>query len=290
MGQTVYVDLYFLINFSMDFLCFFLTAKLLDRRLSVGRGLIGAALGGLYADLSLFLSFGYGLSLLLDILACGVMCAVVFGERNRLRSLPLYILVYTAISMALGGVMTALFHLFNRSSLFEGVEQTESDGISVWVFAALALLSAGITLLGGRFFRKRTSRRHAEVEVIYGGRSLRLHAMADSGNLLREPLGGRPCIVADMTAMERVLPRELIAAAKEEIPPIEAIRANDAKNLRLVPTKTASGEGVLLGVRMERITVDSGDGPREVDALVVLAKQGIGFDGSEALIPTGLLV
>jgi len=93
-----------------------------------------------------------------------------------------------------------------------------------------------------------------------------------------------------MTAMERVLPRELIAAAKEEIPPIEAIRANDAKNLRLVPTKTASGEGVLLGVRMERITVDSGDGPREVDALVVLAKQGIGFDGSEALIPTGLLV
>ena len=47
MGQTVYVDLYFLINFSMDFLCFFLTAKLLDRRLGIGRGLIGAALGGL---------------------------------------------------------------------------------------------------------------------------------------------------------------------------------------------------------------------------------------------------
>ncbi len=290
MGQTVYVDLYFLINFSMDFLCFFLTAKLLDRKLSIGRGLLGAALGGLYADVSLFVPFGYGISLLLDILACGVMCAVVFGERRKWRSLPLYLLVYTAISMALGGFMTALFHLFNRSALFDGIEQTESDGISVWVFALLALLSAGITMLGGRFFRKRTERRYAAIEVVYGGRSVRLHALADSGNLLREPIGGRPCIIADPSSMAQVLPKELIEAGREEIPSLERLLQRDMKNVRLIPTKTASGTSMLLGVRVERITVDSGSGSHVVDAVVVLAKSGDGFGGSDALIPTGLLV
>ena len=290
MGQTVYVDLYFLINFSMDFLCFFLTAKLLDRKRSVGRWLLGAALGGLYADVALFVPLGYGASLLLDLLVGGVMCAVAFGERKRWRSLPLFLLVYAAISMALGGFMTALFHLFNRSALFEGIEQTEGDGISVWVFAVLALLSAGITLLGGRFFRKRTERRYADVEVVYGGRCVRLRALADSGNLLREPVGGRPCIIVDPNRVAQVLPKTLIEAGREEIPALERLLQRDMKNVRLIPTKTASGTSMLLGVRMEKITVDSGSGSHVVDAVVVLAKSGDGFGGNDALIPTGLLV
>ena len=291
MERVVYVDLFFLINFSMDFLGLFLTAKLLSRKLSLGRGLLGAAIGGLYADLALFLPLrSVAAALLVDACACGLMCALAFGERRRWRELPLYILVYTAISMALGGFMTALFSLLNRSPWFEGVENTSPDGISVWVFALLAGISGLITLLAGRFFVARTAQRNAQLELRYGGKSLMLRAMTDSGNLLCEPISGKPCIVADIGSLRGLLPEEILRAARKGATEIDRVSHRHAGNLRLIPTNTASGQGLLLGVRMERIIVDDGRGAREVDALVALAELGKGADGNEALLPPRLLI
>ncbi len=291
MGQIVYVDLFFLVNFSMDFLTFFLTAKLLARPFPFARALMGSVLGGLYADAALFVPLPTFPALALDALACTVMCLITFGERKKWRSLPLYILVYVAISMALGGIMTALFHLLNRSELFSRAEAPSGDGISVWIFAVLALISAVVTALGGRFFVGRTAQKNAEVELCYDGKTVRLHAMTDSGNLLTEPISGRPCIVADIEAVSPILPREILKAVRQNAPELMGqMSPKNGKNLRLIPTRTASGGSILLGVRMDRITVDSDKGKREVDAVVVLTSLGRSADGNEALLPPSLLV
>lgn len=291
MGQTVYVDLFFLVNFSMDFLCFFLTAKILGIPFKLRRGLIGGAIGGLFSDLSLFLPVGPILSLGLNGIVCALMCGAVFWERGRGRSLPLYILVFVAVSMALGGVMTALFNLFNHMPLFEGIEQTEGDGISVWIFFALAVISGAVTLLGGRFFAGRSSQRYATVELCYGGKSVKLYAMTDSGNLLRDPMSGKPCIVADFRAMEKVLPREIVSAARKGAAQAMAtVGGAHGKNLRLIPTHTAAGDSLLLGVRMERVTVHTEKESHSVDACVVLTELGEQAQGKEALLPSVLLV
>jgi len=291
MGQTVYVDLFFLINFSMDFLCLFLTAKILNHRMIVWRTLAAAVVGGVYADLSLFVSFGRIPTFVVDMLVCVLMCGIVFWRPKKLGSLPLYILVFAAVSMALGGFMTALFHLFNRVPWLSDPGISAEEGISVWIFALLAIISGGITLLGGRFFTGRATRKNAELYLYYEGRSLRLRAMTDSGNLLREPISGRLCVVADIRALSPLLPREILQAAKRGDPSaLEAVGPRHAKNLRLIPTHTASGEGMLLGVRMERILIEDGKKSREVDAMVALADLGGRAEGSEALLPAGLLV
>ena len=290
MGESVYVDLFFLINFSMDFLCFFLTSRLLHRRASTLRLLAASAIGGIYADLALFFVTGRLLSFVLDVGICALMCLVALGERKKLKSLPLYVLVYTAISMALGGIMTALFGIFNRTSILDGVDASEGDGISVWTFFLLALISGLLTLLGGRFFRKRTAQTRASISVSYGGKTIRLSALTDSGNLLREPLSGKPCIVADVGAMEKILPREIIFAAKHHPTSIEKIAPIHAKSLRMIPTNTAAGRGILLGLRPERITVDCGKGEKAVDATIALSELGTSADGTDALLPSELLV
>lgn len=289
--QTVYVDLFFLINFSMDFLCLFLTAKLLNRKFSVGRALGGAALGGLYADVALFWTTSASVSLLLDGAACVGICATVFYQKKKGKSLPLYILVFAAISMALGGIMTALFHLFNRSGLFSGLNGGSGDGISVWIFALLAAVSGGITWIGGRFFAGRTAQQNADVEITYEGKTVRLHAMTDNGNLLREPISGRPCIVADVKALSPILPTELAEAARRRNPQeLERLPLRCVKQIRLIPTHTASGEGLLFGLRPDCVRVEGKTGIREVDALIALADLGHSAGGNEALLPSALLV
>ncbi|MBQ7383811.1 MAG: sigma-E processing peptidase SpoIIGA [Clostridia bacterium] len=289
MGQTVYVDLLFLINFSMDFLCFFLCAKLLGRKLSLGRAFLSSAIGGIYANAALFISVGKLLSLLIDLLVCAVMCAVAFYKRGKVRSLPLYILVYFAISMALGGFMTAIFNLLNRAEL--PLEQGSSDGISVWMFALLAAVSALITLFGGRFFRKKAGQRNADIEITYRGKRVKLRGMSDSGNLLREPISGKPCIIADIGALEPIIPRRLTnAARKKDAHALGDIPREDAKNIRIVPIKTAGGEGILFALRADTVTLDSGKGAECVDALVALSDISGSADGNEALIPSELLI
>ncbi|MBQ9087081.1 MAG: sigma-E processing peptidase SpoIIGA [Clostridia bacterium] len=290
MGQTVYVDVFFLINFSMDFLCYFLVSKIFSRKFSPGRGILGAALGGLYADLALFIKVSRATALLIDLLVCVLMCALFFLRRKEGKELPLYVVVYTAVSMALGGFMTALFSLLNRSPLGQQSVSQEGDGISVWIFALLALISGGITYISGRFFARRSSCRRAEVEVSYGGKIARLHAMTDTGNLLRDPVSGRVCVIADARAMKEILPPELLHAA-ETVSSESMTRIGTAhgKNIRVIPTRTASGERMLLALRPEGIRVDGGRGFREVDALVVLADLGSHTEGSQALLPVQLL-
>ncbi len=291
MGQTVYVDLFFLINFSMDFLCFFLTSKILNLPIHFWRMMAGAALGGLYADVALFLPLRGGAAMGADFLACGLICVVTYWHRGQGRSLPLTILVYTAVSMTLGGFMTAFFNLLNRSDLFGSEGEVTSDGISIWLFAVLAAISGLVTLLGGRFFTKKNAQISAEVTLCYGGRQLRLPAMKDTGNLLRDPIGGKLCLIADVTALRQLLPEPLLRSVMhgEGVRVLEQLPPEHRRNLRLIPAITASGQGLLPALRMERIVLHGKKGDREVDAMVVLTKLGSSAEGYGLLLPGELL-
>ena len=91
MGGEVYADLLFLVNFSMDFLGFYLCARLLHRPLSLWRGVLASALGVgvLLAAFPVFVIQG-GLVLLAGLgnSACiSAWCegTRVFARRPRLR-------------------------------------------------------------------------------------------------------------------------------------------------------------------------------------------------------------
>ena len=285
MEQTVYVDLYFLINFSMDFLCFFLLSKLLSVPLPFWRTLAASALGGLYADLALFLPLSALASLLLDMAVCVLMCAVALLRRGDGRHLPLYALVYVAISMVLGGAMTALFHLFNRLEL--PLDAIDEDDLSVWLFALLAIIGGFVTHACGRFFSKRGARRHARLSLTFSGRSCTVEALCDTGNLLREPTSGRPCIVVDTKALRGVIPADLLSAAAADAPLSPDLFERYAGRIRPLPAASATGTRMLLALRVDCVTVEEKTAPREVDALIVPSALG---GTASALIPPELLL
>ncbi len=291
MQATVYIDLFFMINFSMDFLCLFLCRRLLNLKASIFRGLAAAVFGGLYASLALFFPFGSVTSVIVDILACIILCMIAFFKISEWKRTPLYILVYTAISMVLGGFMTALFNLFNRFSIFDSLKQGDGDGISVWLFALLAIISGGITLLSTGFFKSKTSKRLANVEFTYGKKSICISGFVDTGNLLREPISARPCIIADISELSKILPKEICSLAKSaDIFGLEDISAEHKKRVLLIPTATASGSGMLIGVRMDKISIECKGQFYEADAIAALSNIDLSAEGAKALIPSCLLM
>ena len=289
MERTVYIDLLFLINFSMDFLCFYISARIISVRFSALRAVAASVLGGIYSGAALFVPANAVVSVSIDVLVCFFMCLIAFGGGKKV-GIIFVTLVYFSVSMALGGFMTALFNLLNRmgfSSLAS--DSTEGDGISVWLFALLAAVSAVFTLLGGRSFRRRSAQKSAAVRIRLGKNEKTLSAMVDSGNLLREPISGRSCIAVEMDALGGIVPDEVLSAARaERVSSVEFIDKSFLKNVRLVPAHTATGERILIGIRADSLFIDAGRGEFESDAYIVLSKLNAP-KGTEALVPSELL-
>jgi stage II sporulation protein GA (sporulation sigma-E factor processing peptidase) len=289
MEQTVYLDLLFFVNFSMDFLCFYITAKIMSISFSVLRVSLAATLGGIYADAALFLPYGTPWSIFLDIAVCFIICALAF-YRKKEKGLVLTSVVYFSVSMALGGFMTALFNLLNRMGFNEAVlGEDDGDGISVWLFALIALVSALLTLIGGKFFRGRSSVSTVRVEITYKKRKSTFKGMVDSGNFLRDPISGRPCIVVDSSLLRDLFPKKLLDMAEKGELSVLGVEDDIKRSIRLVPASTATGEKMMIGVRSDMIRIDSGRGFCESDAIVVISRIGILRDGACALVPAEIL-
>lgn len=292
MEQTVYIDLYFLINLAMDLLCFYLTARLLSLRISLPRCVLASAFGGVYACAALFFGFSSVGTLLADAAACVVMSAIAFLRKREARQLPFYALVYTAVSILLGGFMTALFGVFNRIGLYKmfGSEEN-SDGLSVWLFGLLALISGIGAMMGGKVFRRKSSRRTCYVRLGYGGKSLLLRGLCDSGNLLCDPISAKPCVITDMRTAEELLPRKLYRALKDGR--IELADDADARRIRVIPIQTASGEGIIYALKADEVSIlTEGKGGRErrADALIAFSFAEINADGARVIVPCELAI
>jgi stage II sporulation protein GA (sporulation sigma-E factor processing peptidase) len=295
MEVAVYADLLFFINAGMDGLCLLLAGKLLHRKVRPWRGVIGAVLGGVYAVAALLLpDVGQAPSLLCDLAVCVAMCGIVFGERRRgwIKGLFSSVGVYFALSMALGGVMTALYHLLNRAgaaSLLAGLSEGGGDGLGSWLFLLLVLVGGAVSLWGGRLLGRSRAVRLCTVTVELDGRSVTLQGIVDSGNLLRDPIGGRAVICAEKKALTELLSLPLMAVMEGMPPQAVSLSPSDAKRIRVIPADTATGGGILYGFFPDRVmlTAEDGGAAREVDAVVAVTS--IPTNGVAALIPADLI-
>lgn len=296
MGQTVYADLLFLVNFSMDFLCFFITVRLLRRPFKVLRCLLAAAIGGVYSVAILFVNMNVILGLVADLGFCIVMCLCAYGIKGkRTDEFLLHTAVYFGVSMGIGGCMTAMYSLLNRIDLPLGEVESNPDGISVWLFGLLAIVSGLAAMLGGEFFKNTSNDTVSEVEIAYMGKKIKLRGMTDTGNMLKDPISGKSVIVIDSAILLPLLSEACIGCAlKGDIGGV--MNESEGHKVRLVPINTASGSSVICAFVPEKITVCSLDkngkskeNKTDIDALFAPAVLKLSnvkkAEGCSALIP-----
>ncbi len=294
MVVEVYADLLFFLNAGMDALCFCLTASILHRKLSRWRLALGAVLGGVYAVASLFidltaLPFAQVWAVAIDAAVCLLLSAVVFGRKGeRTRRVLGAAAMYTVVSMVMGGVMTALYNLLNRLDLPFLTVGDEGSSLSAILFAVLAGVGGLVTAGGGRIFRQKQSMVVYGVTVELNGQIITVEGMVDSGNLLRDPIGGKPVVVMDTAAVAPLLApawATVIASGGVRIP--ETLSVEDRRRIRLIPTGTATGRGLLVALAVDRlILTPEGGASREVDALMGLST--LDSAPAAAMIPSEL--
>lgn len=243
-GLVVYLDAFVGLNFLVD-LCLLLGVnRLSGHPPGVRRAAAAAALGGGYAGACLVPGFSFLAGGLWRAVSLGLMGWTAFGaDRSGWARSMLFIL----LSMALGGLAVSL--------------HTGGAGLPLCAGGLAALCKMG---LRGRGQEK------VPLTVTYRGRTIRVLALRDTGNTLRDPITGET-----VTVLTPELGEELgIPAAALRDPAAVMV-----PGLRLIPARTVGGGGLLAAVRCDSVTI----GGRPGGTLVAFARENFGNGEYQAL-------
>lgn len=283
MSETIYGDVLFLINFSMDFLSLFITEKILHLRAKPYRILISAVIGGIYGVAALFFDVSSAVLTGLNILCAATMCFVAFFAK-RISGVFAACAVFYACGMLLGGIMTAIYSKLGRYTGYismGGGLATVFGEIPMWLFCALAAVSAAVTYLFGRLTSRKRSNETVKIIIGFDGKTAEICCLCDSANLLREPISSLPVIFISEREAGFIPEKLLLAMKSGGITDDEKTMAR----LRFAPSSTVTGGGVVVCVRPDVCTV----GGENKNALVAVDFSGNSFGGFGGLAPKLLI-
>lgn len=244
--MRIYADLVMLLNFLVDFLLLLGTNRLAGFPPDWKRSAAAAALGGIYSGACFLPGFrflGNGLWRLVSLVG---MAVIAFGwNPSALKRGGVFLL----LTMALGGMAAS----FGRAN-----------------FPALILAAGGTWLLCRVAFGGSVGEReYVPVELAYGGKTVSLTALRDSGNTLRDPISGEQVLVIGGDTAER-----LTGLTERQLrTPLETLALRPVPGLRLIPYRAVGqGGSFLLAMRFENVKI----GSRTQSAIVAFAAEGLG--------------
>lgn len=246
--MTVYADVLFALNAAVNYALLCASARLGGGLLRRWRLAAAGALGGVYAVAALLprLAFLQTASMRMVMLVLMLLCA--FGARRRTLRLGI---LFLGLCCCFAGLTLVAVHVLG-GTLF--LTQTGAyypvSGAMLLLLAAMAYLVCELVFSqlaehgGGELI---------ELTLSVNARTVRLCALHDTGNTLRDPITNARVLVAEWEAVEPLFPQtglaRLAAQQPEAALPILA-RAYPALAPRLIPyCAVGTQAGVLLAFR-----------------------------------------
>lgn len=253
--MTVYADVLFLVNFIINYILLFLTAKIARLKPIRWRLLLGAILGALYAVFLFFprLSFGYtALAKFLFSLAVVALTYHIHGLRLYMKAVGIFYLV----TFSLGGGVMALFQFTDIGASLGMVIKNGVFYMQMPWYVLLLAICAVYAVIRGVWgaLQNRLSREnmYVKVGILWEGREAWMDALLDTGNVLCDPLSKTPVIIAEYQKLMPVLPQSMKdAVEKSGTVKIEEIQEPAVlERLRVIPfTSLGKEHGMLVGFR-----------------------------------------
>lgn len=264
--MTLYVDVLFAINFSMDFLTLFICSIILHKKIYRTRILISSAIGGIYSLVDMLINMPFAIKVIICVGISILMCIIAFKDRSFKGFLAFFVM-YWGVGTALGGIMSLLYSFLNRILAEYIADYSYENAYNGARFLVIASISAIISIIFSKFFSQKKVVSTVNVLISFKESCFKFTGLCDSGNVLTEPISGNPVILISEDSH-----------LGKEISNIQEIHK------RYIPYKDVSGSGILLGVKPEKVIINS----ICVDAIVAPAKKK-DFCGCDALVPLSLV-
>ncbi|MCQ2485565.1 MAG: sigma-E processing peptidase SpoIIGA [Clostridia bacterium] len=275
--MTIYADVLVVINLFVNYALLLCSARIMKSTVSRLRVLAGALTGSAYGLIIFLPELPRIVELLIRIAATLLIVLCTFGYGN-VRKLFRCFFTFFAVSMAFGGIMTVLWMTVSPVGMVMNNGVCYFD-IDIVVLAASTVVCFAVVSIISHFIERRAPKEFsALLRIEYGGKSVALNALIDTGNSLRESFSGYPVAVAERSAVEKILPVSVLDYLDENN------SENTDLSMRLIIHNTVSGTGVLPAFHPDCVEIKTVSRTVKTDRIYIAVTKNIIAKGEYSVI------
>jgi len=268
----------------MDLLLFLLVSLVLRSEKKFFGFLIASAVTASFPITQLIFPGNEQISFFIGLLAVFAACMIAFYNSGFIK-ISLAFAIFSLLSSVTSEGLLSLYKYFDSVAELPEIK-SGSGGIIPLAICIFSLILSWIITNTVKVFKKKVVPLKTTLTVFSDGRGVEMSAYCDSGNLLREPVGGLPVIITGRQQMENIIPKSLYSVFFSS-KGIGEPTISDAKRVRIIPIMPlgAGGAHILFGYVPDKILL----GGEEVSACIALDSVNSKFGGCEALLPNSLI-
>jgi len=278
--RYVYADVLFLVNLVANLGVLWVVRHYAGVPASAWRLLAAAAAGAVYAVGSLHPAGAFTRTWLGKVVFSLLMVAIAYSPRSwrQLFRLTGYVLCF---SFLLAGAAACYWWLGGTSAAapWWSLPLGAVGAVAVWHLSWTRQMRRDLAV-----------HRCLRAEADISGHHVEFPALVDTGNLLRDPLTNSPVVVVDPSILKDLLPPDI--TPEDPLGSVRRISSGELKRrVRLIPyCSLGRGEGMLLGLRADRLLVHAPEGSAQHRGVVLaLSPRPLCPDGAwAALLPPEL--
>lgn len=257
-----------MINFVINLLLLWTTAKIGRQRVNIWRLIFGASLGAIYAVVIFFPALKLYYTLIAKLLFSMLLVAVAY-KIDRVKAFFTLLLLFYMVSFTFGGAALALFYFTNVGAYLGALLSNGVIYINLpWKLLLISTAAAYIVIsVGWHLYRRIANRRQLihPLTLTVGDKTITLDALMDTGNSLYDPMSGLPVVVAEYKAIAPLLPKAVNEIFNLPSDPMQVLSTAAAQDgwtgrMRLIPFASLGQQnGLLVGFKPDRATVANND-------------------------------
>ena len=278
--RVLYIDVYFLINFTVDLLSLYFSLAMLHFSPVRWRLVLSSLIGATYASLSVLLHTSTALLLILSLVSLIGMILLISPGVGMYRRMKLSFL-FLFLQLLIGGIVHFGYDLLRRLLSNVGLSGSVENRKLLYL-AALILLALGILRLAMALLSGASGEESLEIGITVMGRRYYGSALVDSGCFLCDPLDGTAVVLIKRGVAERLLPDEFLFENMSSIP------EEYKKKLRLIPIRVFGAQRILTGIRPDDFYICKNSKKERVRVVLAYDKEDGDYEGYKVLIPSAI--
>lgn len=277
--ETLYLDVYFLINFTVDILALHFASSLISVTVNKWSLIFSGILGAFYAVIAIIFDNGF-LKLFFALIFATLITVISAMGVSVIRKLKFFA-AFLLLETLIGGIVFFAYSILDEYFYkYIGTEGGTGENRGVLIMAIIVLLSIGVFKLFLSLFSGKLGVSCARVVIKESGFEYEFDALADSGNLAKDPIDMTPVLFIKEDFAKKKFSGEFLK--------LDNLALNNKynKKIRIIPTSFSGGR-LVYGIRPDEAFVIAKDGKREkIKVVIAIDKEGGTYGGYNALLPT----
>lgn len=274
--MTIYLDVVFLENIIMNYIIIFATGVSIKGEIKHWRILVASSIGAIYTIIMYLNIIPIYSNFFMKFVLSFVIVYISFLPKTWKKLLK-DLLIFYLVSFVFGGCVFALMYFISpQLALIK-------NGVFVGAYPIKVALIGGlvsfiIIQVSFKVVKTRLSKKDMiyDIEIIIDRKSVKVKALLDTGNLLKDPITGIPVVVIEHKSLYSVIPAEVLNNINKVIggDTNELIENEEFSKIisrfRIIPFSSLGKQnGLLLGIKADCIDIILDEKVQSINNVIV---------------------